>query len=377
MSPTVLLQTPPQGCSFIRPRRGPLTTPEAVQRIADNPDPVRRNLQITQSYHELTWAFHRLYGGTDMVWPLFATWASKQAGKYIRNEEVPAPLRRFLGLDSRRGSKLSRWAPTALLRRSWLQHRLLRYARMTGEDVSGNIAEGNRRVYAQLGPLYARFLQWVPRHSGPDPMRLAEFLTEVRRDPEAGEELPRAFAQYYAALYERDPKRRSERMLLANLLVGWHEQIHLQKVIDGAFRAPVRRAIRSLVLGRLLAPLLRRFENDWTHAATECLMILRLPDRVLWIGDDLPPLPDGSLFPSTLRSPSLPSLVEVLNELDRTRDSLQDTGAHDWTSLEDRMNYLADYFRSRQQDLRLLRTPPFTETQTEAIRAGRLPAGQL
>lgn len=147
--------------------------------------------------------------------------------------------------------------------------------------------------------------------------------------------------------------------------------------VFATWASPLRQATRSLALGRLLAPLLRRVEDDWTHAATECLMTLGLPDRVLRIGDDLPPLPYGSLFPSSLRSPSLPSLVEILRELDRSRDSLRDTAAHDWTSLADRMNYLADFFRSRQQDLRLLHTPPFTETQTEAIRAGRLPAGGL
>lgn len=104
MSTTALLQTPSEGLTVRPPTARPLTTPAAVRRVSAVPDPVRRNLLITQSYHELTAAFAHLYRGPDLLWPVFATWASEQAGRYIRNEEVPAPLRRFLGLNPRRGA---------------------------------------------------------------------------------------------------------------------------------------------------------------------------------------------------------------------------------------------------------------------------------
>lgn len=385
MHTTVLLLTPPEGIAICAPDREPLTTPAAVARVAGDPDPVRRNLRITQSYHELTRAFAALYRGPDLPWPAFATWASKQAGCYIRNEEVPAPLRRFLRLDPRHRSGLSRFAPAEVVLDLLRRERVLRFARVTAEDVSRHIAEGNRLVYGRLAPIYARFLKLLRSHREPDPVRLGGFLAELRRsadadsargDNEIGEELPRAFAQYYAARFESDPKRRSERLLLANLLVGLHEQIRLQGAIDGGLRAPIRRAMRSGISGRALAPVLRRLEDDWAVAATRCLMTVALPDRVLELGDDLPPLPDGSMYPPALRTLTLPELERALRDLDRTPGTVRGSGARDWTSLTDRMNYLADFFRSRQQDRSLLERP-FSWQQTDAIRAGRVPGGRL
>jgi len=373
MSATLLLQTPPQGFAAWRLQPDSSITPDAVRRIVEDSDPVRRNLRITQSYHELTVAFDRIYGGPDVVWTAFATWASKQAGRYIRNEEVPAPLRRFLGLDPRRSSALDGTVSAGLLRNG----RLLRFAREATKDVSQHIAEGNHRVYRRLAPLYARFLELVHHHHGPDAQRLGSFLAEIRRDSETTDELPRAFAQYYAAIFEKSPQRRAERMLLANLLVGLHEQTRLQGDIDGGLRAPMRRAARSLFLGRLLSPALRRLEDDWVQAATQCLVTLAVPEGTLEMGEDLPPLPDGSMYPPALRCLTLPALLEVLRELDRTPDSLRGSAARDWTSLADRMSYVADFFRSRQQDPRLLRATPFTPAQTREIREGRVPAGRL
>jgi hypothetical protein len=78
-----------------------LTTPERVRAVIANTDPVVRNLQITQSYHELSAALNERDGGVDVAWTAHATWASKQAGSFIRGEEVPAPLRRFLDREGR------------------------------------------------------------------------------------------------------------------------------------------------------------------------------------------------------------------------------------------------------------------------------------
>ena len=77
-----------------------LTTPAAIQAVIDNPNWVIRNLQITQSYHELNLAVDRYLADANVSWCAFATWASKQAGRFIRNEEVPPKLRRFLQLDA-------------------------------------------------------------------------------------------------------------------------------------------------------------------------------------------------------------------------------------------------------------------------------------
>src|SRR5574341_1103433 len=66
-----------------------------VERIAALGDPVIRNLQITQCYHELSAA---LTGrtGPEANWCTFATWASKQAGQTIRKEDLRRALESIL-----------------------------------------------------------------------------------------------------------------------------------------------------------------------------------------------------------------------------------------------------------------------------------------
>src|SRR5512147_3027964 len=73
----------------------PIPTVEDVRRIDENSDPVIRNLQITQCYHELT-AILAGCMGAEANWCTFATWASKQAGQTIRKEDLERLLERSL-----------------------------------------------------------------------------------------------------------------------------------------------------------------------------------------------------------------------------------------------------------------------------------------
>ncbi|MCB9155259.1 MAG: hypothetical protein H6649_14545, partial [Caldilineae bacterium] len=66
-----------------------------VQRIAALDDPVVRNLQITQCYHDLSRAMARLTG-PGANWCTVATWASNQAGRSIRKEDLRATFERLL-----------------------------------------------------------------------------------------------------------------------------------------------------------------------------------------------------------------------------------------------------------------------------------------
>jgi hypothetical protein len=55
---------------------------------------------------------------------------------------------------------------------------------------------------------------------------------------------------------------------------------------------------------------------------------------------------------------------------------LKGSGAKNWTELGSRMAFIADLFRSRQQD-RSLYDAPFTEQQIAVLRQGRMPMGPL
>jgi hypothetical protein len=61
---------------------------------------------------------------------------------------------------------------------------------------------------------------------------------------------------------------------------------------------------------------------------------------------------------------------------DRTDGTGAPTGARDWAVLEERMNFIVNLFRSRQQDAALF-DPPFSNAQLEVLAEGQLPPGPL
>ena len=64
-----------------------IPTVEEIDRIARHGDPIVRNLQITQCYSEISRCVGELFG-YSANWCTFATWASKQAGQTIRQEDL-------------------------------------------------------------------------------------------------------------------------------------------------------------------------------------------------------------------------------------------------------------------------------------------------
>src|SRR6266536_4574917 len=80
------------------PTPGGPTSLERIEWIVSlEGDPVRRNLLITQCYHDLSAALARLLGSENANWCTFATWASRTAGGFIREDEISAAFRLLLG----------------------------------------------------------------------------------------------------------------------------------------------------------------------------------------------------------------------------------------------------------------------------------------
>jgi hypothetical protein len=293
----------------------------------------------------------------------------------------------------------------------------------------------------------------------PDPAKLDAFLARFRsgesvpdeveeRDGEivpvhppgsagGGQELLRqALRAYHDALFESDPKRRAERVLLGSALGGLHEQTRLDPYIRGALGAPVgelghnprndalAQRLKRKTVGEEVEALLReavggharRLAEELAEAVREIstfhLMTLRGPDGVLALGDDLPAPAGRGLYPATLDPLEHPELVATLarygaypvrsgrldgrrekgatdwklrrrRALARLRIALRlappmafGSAARDWGDLGERMRYIFVYFRSRQGE-RILMSPPFDPRQTAAIAEGHVPRGRL
>jgi|GEM_PF-293552 len=350
-----------QGGSGASPA-APAVTPEEVRRIVAMDDrPVLRNLRITLAYHRLSDRLAGALGAENANWCTYATWASKTAGTFIREEELHEAFRRLLEAKGR------------VHRHLHALHRALHDLDgdpgasaapesadglepiLSAVDAVGRfIREGNRTVFDELGGLFAALLEELASHPEPDPERFERFLErlrpgEARPDridtagtdpvgdtgpegrgadrlvsrPQGGQDLLRdSMRAYYAARFEADAKRKAELVLLGNALGGLHEQTRLQSHIAGALAAPVAEIVvnrmrdalaqrlgqkilgespeAQAAIDRFLTPIGEEAEEVARRISTRLLMRLPIPDEVLELGEDVPAPRGAALYPTLL-----------------------------------------------------------------------------
>ena len=390
------------------PRGRPLT-PEDVDRVAAIADPVIRNLQITQAYHELSAAAATRLGQVAN-WCTFATWASKQAGRTIRKEDLQRSLEAAF-----------RSSPTLAL----AANEVVAHARRLGANIpageslafvlrvvdpaaaldraSAAVARGNLKVFEEIGREFARFDLECGRDATIDASTVDRFAERLApgEPPEGQRYLRQAFPRYHRARFEADPGTRAQLVLLANLEIGFHEQTRLQPEIAEALNAAIEnpRDIRDRIVRALfpnaewlirlrlqIARLIRRRllldvaidalvveeRRLVRHVLTRHFMSIELGAAVhLQLGEDV-----AGGFPPSVREIVLPDLRDLLDRIDPTRDSPLESGAVDWADLGDRVHFIAEMFRSFLESPFLF-DPPFIPAQLERLAAGERPADPL
>jgi hypothetical protein len=365
-----------------------------VEAIGLDADPVIRNLRITQAYHELSAGLARRLGAAAN-WCTFATWASRQAGRTIRGEDLARLIEAELGSAEEVGAALVRLgqalrAVGRVADRSALAATVrdvlspVRAAERAGQAV----AHGNLKVFDEIGREFARLL--AAPGEGVDAFDKVAAGLRPGPPPHGQDLLRAAFAAYAGALVSADGRQRAERILLANLRIGLHEQTRLQPEIASALDAPVAhpREVKERLLARLFpgrARLLGRLGllDDVVDRLVEAvrrrvravltghLMTLELPDGRLRLGRDV-----AGVCPPHLLEPADAELRELLRAIDPVAGSPLGSGARDWAELDERMHFIAELFRVRQEDVRLF-DAPFDTAQAAAMREGRRPAGRL
>jgi hypothetical protein len=374
-----------------------------VRQIAAITNPVIRNLEITQCYSRLAAAF-AARNGEGANWCTYATWASRQAGRTIRGED----LLEHLGRKLRSG----RWVlhPIATLWRRLLRrglfHRDTRIGRLTAalhtpfdafECASDAVASGNLKVFEEIGFEFARYLQECPPDAAAESLPFQRFLGQLRagNPPEGQHYLRQAFARYERRRFERGPQARVELAVLANLEIGIHEQTRLQPEIRAALDAPYatqedlgRRALEALfpsaarwwpvvrrpataVAGAVAAGAQRTASKLAREVITESFMVLSLPGRVLALGTHL-----ADAYPEALREPADADLIELLARFEPAGSAPDDCGARDWSDLDQRMHYIVHMFCAFHLSEQLSR-PPFSPEQVKAFSRGTVPNGEL
>jgi hypothetical protein len=418
----------------------PIVAPADVARVvALDGQPVLRNLLITQGYHDLSRAIAARTGGADMNWCTLGAWASRTAGSFIRDEEVPAIFRKLLSASPHATAvhdleqRIAHDLEAAPLR-------LLDLVREIVRDCATYIMVGNRVVYAELAGCCADFLHTFGEDRAYDAAKLAAFQARyqdgdpapdkvawsashtLESTPQGGQgALRQMVAHLYAAMFETDAKKRAEHILLANAHGGLHEQTRLQPYIAGGIDAPLTDALLGWAHGHVdrhapsatrgplhalvdavLPAIGHRIERAWQDFSTDALMTLTLPDAVLHLGHPIPEEAGDAYWPAALTTIADPELAALLAKyraldvtldrswLERLRDRLRaffhlapehdtfdaEVGALDWTDLGQRMRYILVLFRARQQDATLFGMP-FTDAQRAAIASGTVPPGPL
>ncbi len=369
----------------------PVEAPPSLDEIANIvaiENPIERNLQITRAYHRISVALSKLHGGANANWCTFAVWASKTAGGFIRKENVEALSQALVKKADyiEKGLSLLRLILSWFAKDATLDNRFIaKIIEEITDEIAENISHGNTIVFKEIAELFEKFRQSFHDENAPNEEAVNAFLTDIpHTDNNAQDALATAFRNYYLAIFEKDEKAQAEQVLLANILIGLHEQIRLQPSIANSMNAPLTqdfvnffvkaffellgktapsflaRVIEFLWTGRL-EKIAARIAEEWREISTDWFMILELPEETLRLGKDVPSRMPGRMFPEYLQNLQNTNLLKVLSKFDRTPDTTTGSAAHDWAILEDRMNFIADLFRSRQQDPTLFQ-PPLSET---------------
>ena len=384
----------PRGTS----RVGRVPSLAEVDAICRQTEPVGRNLRITHAYHELAAGLAAVLGG-GANWCTFATWASKQAGQTIRAEDLARTIEAGLGGADEIGAAVTRLSDVLrtvgrVADRSILVATVREAASpvRAAERASEAVARGNLKVFEEIGRAFAHFVAALAE--GADAVARVVAGLRPGPPPEGQDLLRAAFVGYGRAITATEAGPRAEQLMLANLRIGLHEQTRLQPEIAEALDAPVAhpRDVKARMLDRLLAdapvliPRLRDGHGPLDDLVghlveavrrrvrailTEHLMTLDLPGGRIRLGADV-----IGTCPPHLLHPRDAELCELLAAIDPVPDSTRGSAARDWADLAQRMHFIGELFRTRQEDASLL-AAPFDADQLSAIREGRVPGGRL
>lgn len=358
-----------------------------IARIIDETDPVLRNLNITQSYHGISRQLASVIDHQNANWATFACWASLTAGFSIQNREIPHFFENTFGLAQGSLRHVSSFS-NGVLGMFGISKHLRQAAREVLDEVSTKVAEGNLRVYEELAPVFERY--YLLLRANPSEAEVVSFTSEFTagRIENGGQELlKKALMTWFRASRTDDPKARAELILRANCQIGLHEQTRLQPFIEAAMLAPIDVLIAKrmgkkmgflggpfALLGKLLlSKLLKKMARAWEHIATRHAMNLALPQgQEISLGET--PVPGSrSSYPEDLQVIDDPKTEALLERFDEDLSSPRGAGANNWANLRDRMGFIVELFRARQQELSLF-SEPFEASQLLALREGKIPA---
>jgi hypothetical protein len=372
------------------------TTPGHVDAVGGIDDRVLRNYWVTQTYSDLAAGLSAVLEASTANWCTFGTWASCTVGRNLRGEDLPDWLhRRVVTADGMMG--VTREARSRLRQGGldrWLHDLTPRHVAGVVQELFGacarNLSDGNTEVFAEIAPAAATFLDCFARPPADRAAARARVAQVCRGAPrfEGRNRLHDGFMHWCDALEAEDAVRRSQLILAGSLSLGAHEQHHLQGAIEGSMDMGVNQSLAALrrrvakddaglarvedEVDRALHPVSRAIDELWGDVMTELLGTIVTPEGTLRLNRDVPALPDGPFRPPEFDVLVVDDLAHLLSRFNRAGPDGSDSRAPDWSSLDDRMNFIANLFLSRHHRTELF-APPFAPPVLAALEADRVP----
>jgi hypothetical protein len=105
---------------------------------------------------------------------------------------------------------------------------------------------------------------------------------------------------------------------------------------------------------------------------TELLGTIVTPDGTMRLDHDVPAAPGQAFLSPDVSTVVVDDLTALLARFNRADAEGRDSRAIDWVSMDDRMNFITNLFRSRHHRMALFE-PPFTPEVLADIEADTLP----
>ena len=369
----------------------------AVETICRLPDDLYRLRWVSYAYYDLSRRLDdKLGSATNATWPAFARWSAYTISEALRLDR-PNPRLEEVLKDHMIPEKLVE--PLVAVQR--------RLRSLDDGAMPTVLALGNRLVFHEVGWTIASFLDFMGGPDAADADKAAEFCGRIQPSkpddffrPCYPEWLRDGVFAYYKASRTNDAHEKAELVLRGNILIGAYEQWRVDSFFEVALDFNPGALVKDLRAGPHDAPGTRQVgvrhagtrramrhqwaALDWMSDAyaaflTRFVMTWDAPlfsakPTALRLGSDVPRVRRSAL---DVNNPARgvydlseldPALARLFSTFDRSGGQLRGSGARNWRRFTDRMSFIANLFRSQQQNENLKVPPSILEERLLALK---------
>lgn len=289
------------------------------------PEKIERNRQVSQLFFDLGMEVDRMLNRqgppAGANWGIWASHASERAGAFLRGES------QVMGIKG------------------------------AGRNF---LHQANGIAMGDIGIPMSRFVETFRDDAAPNPARLERFLESL-----PDEALRQVFRSYYDAMWETDPQKKQELVLLGNLAYGGREQARLDPFLNKALQElPGPNWLMGACLGGFAA---LTGAGDARAFLTDKLR-MRWPGFEANLNQDVPKSQNSENLKENrvrdfhqLENRELKTILTLWRQTGGNphadANSMEATGATYWGSLPERMHFISEMCREHLLDPNLY-TPP-------------------